>query len=59
MAYSLISIEHGIYLDDEAIALKRERGTYQVPTLAVPLSVLEAAETTGAMPEWGIRQRQI
>ena len=50
------SIEHGIYLDDEAIALMREHDTYLVPTLAAPLGVLEAAETTGAMPEWGIRK---
>jgi imidazolonepropionase-like amidohydrolase len=50
------SIEHGIYLDDEAIALMLERGTYLVPTLAAPLGVLEAAERTGAMPEWGIRK---
>ena len=27
------SIEHGIYLDDEAIAMMLERGTYLVPTL--------------------------
>ena len=29
------SIEHGIYLDDEAIALMKERGTYLVPTRAL------------------------
>jgi imidazolonepropionase-like amidohydrolase len=27
------SIEHGIYLDDEAIGMMLERGTYLVPTL--------------------------
>ena len=30
------SIEHGIYLDDEAIAQMLERGTYLVPTLIAP-----------------------
>jgi imidazolonepropionase-like amidohydrolase len=30
------SIEHGIYLDDEAIELMLERGTWLVPTLVAP-----------------------
>jgi imidazolonepropionase-like amidohydrolase len=38
------SIEHGIYLDDEAIALMLERGTYLVPTLVAATGVLDAAE---------------
>ncbi|MDQ4082153.1 MAG: amidohydrolase family protein [Actinomycetota bacterium] len=42
------SIEHGIYLDDEAIELMLDRGTYLVPTLMAPIGVLEAAEA-GAM----------
>src|SRR5262249_26254781 len=37
------SIEHGVYLDDEAIALMQERGTYLVPTLVAPQGVLDAA----------------
>lgn len=37
------SIEHGVYLDDEAIDLMRERGTYLVPTLVAPQGVLDAA----------------
>lgn len=41
------SIEHGIYLDDEAIALMLERGTFLVPTLLAPLAVLEAGEEGG------------
>ena len=36
------SIEHGIYLDDEAIAMMLERGTYLVPTLVAPRGVIEA-----------------
>ena len=50
------SIEHGIYIDDEAIELMLERGTFLVPTLLAPLAVLEAAEAGGHMPEWGIRK---
>lgn len=50
------SIEHGIYLNDEVIALMKERGTFLVPTLLAPLAVLEAAEGSGKMPEWGIRK---
>jgi imidazolonepropionase-like amidohydrolase len=49
------SIEHGIYLDAEAIELMLERGTYLVPTLLAPLAVLEAGEK-GGMPEYGIRK---
>ncbi|HEX6386953.1 MAG TPA: amidohydrolase family protein [Anaerolineae bacterium] len=50
------SIEHGIYLDDEAIELMLEHGTFLVPTLLAPLAVVEIAETKGTMPEWGIRK---
>ncbi len=38
------SIEHGIYLDDEAIAMMLEAGTYLVPTLIAPRGVLDAAD---------------
>jgi imidazolonepropionase-like amidohydrolase len=50
------SIEHGIYLDDEAIELMLAHGTYLVPTLLAPLSVLEQAESQGNMPEYGVRK---
>ena len=40
------SIEHGIYLDDEAIELFRERDAYLVPTLAAPLAVIRKAEAS-------------
>jgi imidazolonepropionase-like amidohydrolase len=45
------SIEHGIYLDDEGIDLMLERGTWLVPTLVAPRSVLAAAEAGAAIPE--------
>jgi imidazolonepropionase-like amidohydrolase len=38
------SIEHGIYLDDEAIELMLQRGTWFVPTLVAPQGVIDAAE---------------
>jgi imidazolonepropionase-like amidohydrolase len=37
------SIEHGIFLDDEAIELMLERGAWLVPTLIAPRGVLAAA----------------
>jgi imidazolonepropionase-like amidohydrolase len=49
------SIEHGIFLDDEAIDLMLKHGTFLVPTLLAPLAVLEAGEK-GGMPEYGIRK---
>ena len=50
------SIEHGIYLDDEAIDLMLEHGTYLVPTLLAPVAVVEIGEATGSMPEYGLRK---
>ncbi|MEM9950859.1 MAG: amidohydrolase family protein [Chloroflexota bacterium] len=50
------SIEHGIYLDDEAIDLMLEKGTFLVPTLLAPIAVVEFAETVGGMPEYGLRK---
>jgi imidazolonepropionase-like amidohydrolase len=45
------SIEHGIFLDDQAIDLMLQRGTYLVPTLVAPLGVLKAAAAGIAIPE--------
>jgi imidazolonepropionase-like amidohydrolase len=44
------SIEHGIYLDDEAIELMLARGTFFVPTLVAPMGVIEAAEAGAPIP---------
>lgn len=43
------SIEHGIFLDDEAIGLMLERGSYLVPTLVAPQGVVDAAERGAAV----------
>ena len=49
------SIEHGIFLDEEAIELMLERGVFLVPTLLAPLAVLEIGEK-GGIPEHAIRK---
>lgn len=49
------SIEHGFYLDDEAIQLMLERGTFLVPTMIAAVAVVETGEETG-MPEYAIRK---
>jgi imidazolonepropionase-like amidohydrolase len=50
------SIEHGIYLDDEAIQLMLDHGTYLVPTLVAATGVISAAERGLPVPEWGVRK---
>jgi imidazolonepropionase-like amidohydrolase len=50
------SIEHGIYLDDEAIELMLERGTWLVPTLVAPRGVLAAARSGMPLPEASVRK---
>jgi imidazolonepropionase-like amidohydrolase len=45
------SIEHGIYLDDEAIQMMIDRGTWLVPTLMAPRGVFAAAESGVPIPD--------
>jgi imidazolonepropionase-like amidohydrolase len=51
------SIEHGMLLDDEAIALFLERRAYLVPTLAAVSCIIEAGAEAG-MPDWALRKAQ-
>ena len=44
------SIDHGIYLDEEAIELMKERGTWFVPTLVAPQGVIDAADAGVPLP---------
>ena len=44
------SIDHGIYLDDEAIELMLENDTWLVPTLLAPQGVIDAAEAGVPIP---------
>jgi len=48
------SIDHGIYLDDEAIEMMLARGTWLVPTLVAPRGVIDAAEAGAAIPEQSV-----
>jgi imidazolonepropionase-like amidohydrolase len=50
------SIEHGIFLDDEAIDLMLERGTWLVPTLMAPQGVLDAAARGIQIPPASLRK---
>lgn len=45
------SIEHGIYLDDEAIEMMLEAGTWLVPTLTAPASVIDAVSNGAQLPD--------
>jgi imidazolonepropionase-like amidohydrolase len=45
------SIEHGTYLDDEAIALMKQHGTWLVPTISAGRYVAEKAKSPGFFPE--------
>ncbi|HZB41194.1 MAG TPA: amidohydrolase family protein [Ilumatobacter sp.] len=53
------SIEHGIYLDDEAIEMMLDRGTYLVPTLVAPMGVLEAADRGVNVPQYAIDKTKL
>src|SRR5699024_1563776 len=50
------SIEHGIFINDETAQLMSEHGTYLVPTLLAPISVLESAEANDSMPDYGVQK---
>ena len=50
------SIEHGIYLDDEAIELMLEHGTYLVPTLVDPTGVEKGVEAGAQITDAALRK---
>jgi len=50
------SIEHGIYLDDEAIQMMLDRGTWLVPTLSAPQAVLAASQAGVRVSEEAVRK---
>lgn len=45
------SIEHGTYMDDEAIALFKKHGVYYVPTITAGKSVGDSAKISGYYPD--------
>ncbi len=53
----IASIEHGIWLDDEAIQMMLDRDAYLVPTLKAPEDVVLAAEAhPGMMPDYAVEK---
>jgi imidazolonepropionase-like amidohydrolase len=50
------SIEHGVFLDDEAIELMLARGAWLVPTLVAPRGVIDAAEAGASIPAASLRK---
>lgn len=45
------SIEHGTFLDDEAMRMMKERGVFYVPTISAGQYVYEHAQEPGFLPE--------
>jgi len=52
------SIEHGIFLDDEGVALMKERHTFLVPT-SYPLFWFDEHESEMHLPPWVIEKAAI
>ena len=50
------SIEHGVFLDDEAIGLMLERDAWLVPTLVAPIWVLESVDAGAQITDASIRK---
>jgi imidazolonepropionase-like amidohydrolase len=51
------SIEHGSFLDDEALDMMKQRGTYYVPTLMALVGVKEGLERGSYTPEVALKGR--
>ncbi len=56
VAAGVTSIEHGVWLDEEAIAMMLERGTYLVPTLTAPYHIAFGAEA--GIPAYAVEKGQ-
>ncbi|MFI5958947.1 amidohydrolase family protein [Cryptosporangium sp. NPDC051539] len=50
------SVEHGVFLDEPTAELMAERGTWLVPTLSAPLSVVEAYDRGVPFPPAVVRK---
>lgn len=51
------SIEHGFYLDDQALELALDHGTVLVPTLIAVNQIVNNGKT-GAMPDWVVEKAE-
>jgi imidazolonepropionase-like amidohydrolase len=49
------TVEHGIFLDEEAIEMMVQRGVVYVPTLAAPYRIVEAGEEKG-IPAYAVEK---
>ncbi len=59
IAAGIDSIEHGSYLDDDAIEMMLKRGTFLVPTLLAAYRIVEHGEHSG-IPAYAVRKaRQV
>jgi imidazolonepropionase-like amidohydrolase len=54
----LDTVEHGTLLDDEAIALMRQHGTYYVPTLVAPFHIC-AGGTASGIPAYAVQKSHL
>lgn len=52
------SVEHGSYLDDEAIEMMLKRGIFLVPTLLAPQRIVEHGEA-GGIPDYAVRKAKL
>jgi imidazolonepropionase-like amidohydrolase len=52
------SVEHGSYLDDEAIEMMLKHGTFLVPTLLAVHRIIQHGET-GGIPEYAVQKAKI
>jgi len=52
------SIDHGCFLDDEAIRMMLEHGCYLVPTLCAPWHIAKNGVEAG-IPEYGVRKTKV
>ena len=56
VAAGVTSIEHGVWLDEEAIAMMLEAGTYLVPTLTAPEHIAQGGDA--GIPRYAVEKGQ-
>jgi imidazolonepropionase-like amidohydrolase len=54
----LDTVEHGTLLDDEAVALMKQHGTYYVPTLVAPFHIC-AGGTASGIPAYAVHKSHL
>jgi len=54
----LDTVEHGTLLDDEAIALMQEHGTYYIPTMVAPFHIC-AGGTASGIPAYAVQKSRL